>query len=571
MSTFSRIVVFAGLVAVVAGPGPARAAGLRVLGARSMTTERAAAVLHANGFPDPRAIRALQDSYFESGHLFATVSVRVEVDSSHTVLIDEGEVARVRRVRVAGMSTRPEAEIRRDLHLEAGVPFAPRELSSRISDLLAEYDGAGLPFAQVWVDSVGIDADSAAVDLALTIVEGTPRMVSSVVVEGLAKTKKSLAVKIAGIEAGTEYRAQVLEDAFLRLTASGVFTEVDYPTVRMSADGQGVDAVLHVEEPERAHTFAGALGYASAEAGEERTLSGLVQLDLNNIGGTLKDLGVLWTNDGAGRNETHIRYRDRLFFGRRLEAGLRLEQVGQDTLYTWQSAGVDFSRNVGRAMGTLLGARVGAFGDRNVYSSGTLVRSTRWRARLGASALRGSERRGGYGNLEAAVTFATKSNTYREGFTGPADVRQTIYDGALVAVVPVWRSLNYALDARADWLQTSEASVPLPEQFYIGGARTVRGYRENQFHGRHVAYARNERRLGRTPREGLYVFVDAGSVEQETPTADGGVTLDRLGLAGWGFGVRSFSRVGRIDLSFAVSDGVSLQQTKIHVLLEQNF
>jgi outer membrane protein assembly factor BamA len=571
MRTLSRIIVLAGVAAVAAGPGPAWGAGLRVLGAQSITSERAAAVLRANGFPDPRAIRALQESYFESGRLFVTVSVRVEADSSRTVLIEEGEVACVRRVRIAGMSTRPEGEIRRDLHLESGVPFVPRELSSRIADLLADYDGAGLPFAQVWVDSVGIDEDSAAVDVALTVVEGTQRTVSSVVVEGLKKTKKPLAVKIAGIEPGTDYRAQVLEDAFLRLTASGVFTQVDYPTVRVSADGRGVDAVLHVDEPERAHSFAGALGYASAEAGGERTLSGLVQLDLNNIGGTLKDLGVLWTNDGAGRNETHIRYRDRLFLGRRLEAGLRLEQVGQDTLYTWQSAGVDMGRNIGRAMGTLLGARVGASGDRNVYSTGTLVRSTRWRARLGASALRGSERRGGYGNLEAAVTFATKSNTYREGFTGPADVRQTIYDGALVAIVPVWRSLTYALDGRVDWLQSSEASVPLPEQFYVGGARTVRGYRENQFHGRHVAYARNELRIGRTPREGLYVFADAGSVQQETPTADGGVTLDRLGLAGWGFGVRSVSRVGRIDLSFAVSDGVSLQQTKIHVLLEQKF
>ncbi len=545
MRARTGIVLLAGLAVVTAGPGPAWAAALRVMGARSITAERAAAVLRANGFPAERSIRALQESYFESGRLFATVSVRVEADSSHTVLIEEGDVARVRRVRVAGMLTRPESEVRRELRLETGAPFVPRELSGRIADLLSDYDRAGLPFAQVWVDSVGIDADSAAVDVALTLVEGTPRVVSAVVVEGLKKTKPPLAIKIAGIQAGTDYRAQVLEDAFLRLTASGVFTQVDYPSVRMSADGQGVDAVLHVDEPARSHSFAGALGYASAEAGEDRTLSGLVQLDLNNIGGTLKDLGVLWTNDGVGRNETHIRYRDRLFLGRRLEMGLRLEQVGQDTLYTWQSAGLDAARNVGRALGTLLGASAGAFGDRNVYSTGTVVRSTRWRARLGASALRGSERRGGYGSLEAAVTFAHKSNTYRAGSTGPADVRQIIYDGALKAVVPVWRSLNYALDGRFDWLESSETLVPLPEQFNIGGARTVRGYRENQFHGRHVAYARNELRLGRSPREGLYVFGDVGSVQQETPTADGGVSVDRIGLAGWGFGVRSFSRVGR--------------------------
>ena len=59
----------------------------------------------------------------------------------------------------------------------------------------------------------------------------------------------------------------------------------------------------------------------------------------------------------------------------------------------------------------------------------------------------------------------------------------------------------------------------------------------------------------------------------EEPTlADGTARRENgKGLAGFGFGVRSASRLGRIDLSFAVSDGLSLQQTKVHVLLEQNF
>ena len=132
----------------------------------------------------------------------------------------------------------------------------------------------------------------------------------------------------------------------------------------------------------------------------------------------------------------------------------------------------------------------------------------------------------------------------------------------------VWPGLSKVNYPKAE---SAEESVPVPEQFTIGGARTVRGYRENQFHGRGVAYARNELRLGRVAREGFYAFVDAGVVRQEAPTSTGGAVAARVGLAGYGFGVRSASRVGRIDLSFAVSDGVALQQTKVHVLLEQNF
>jgi hypothetical protein len=70
-----------------------------------------------------------------------------------------------------------------------------------------------------------------------------------VVVEGLRKTRPELAVKIAGIEPGTPYRSQLLEDAYLRMVSSAVFSDVGYPTVRMSAGGEGVDAVLKVDEP----------------------------------------------------------------------------------------------------------------------------------------------------------------------------------------------------------------------------------------------------------------------------------------------------------------------------------
>jgi len=562
-----------GVVLLVAGAVTARAATpeVRVVGTRAMSSERAQTVLLAGGFPSASGVHALQQAYYEEGRLFAACTVEQGADSAWTVWIDEGEPARLRRVRVAGASVRTTAELVQTLGLEPGSVFLPRRLARAIEGVLVDYDRAGYPFAQVWVDSVGIDADSAAVDIALFVVEGNPRDVNAVVVEGLTKTRPDRVTRIAGIETGVPYRAQALEDAYLRLSESGIFTEVMTPSVRLSADGTGVDAVLRVKEPERSHSLAAALGYASAEGETDRTLSGFAQLELANIGGTLKDFGVLWNNDGSGRNETRIRYQDRLFLGKRLGIEARLEQVGQDTLYTWQSAGLSVSRGLGRVGGVLVGTGVGGFGDRNVFSAGPLLRSSRWRARLTATALRGDERRGRFGRLELAATAAFKHNTYREGESGEADVQQFIYEAGLETLMPVWRSLHYALEGRLRWLDSDEDAVPLSEQFYLGGARTVRGYRENQFHGRRALWVRNEVRLGRSGREGFYLFLDAGSVQQETPLATGGAATERIGLTGFGFGVRSLSALGRIDLGFAVSDELSLQQTKVYVVLEQTF
>jgi len=544
---------------------------MRVLGTHALSSEHATTLLRANGFPSARAARALQDAYVGEGFVFVTVSVTQEADSSFTVSVDEGDRARVGSIRASGTKARSEADVVAALGLAHGTPFEPKRLASGIESLLASYDDAGYPFAQVWIDSVGLDASRRVVDVSLTVVEGEPRTVSGVVVEGLQKTRPALAAKIAGIEAGTPYRAQALEDAYLRMVGSGVFTDVAFPTVRVASDGRGVDAVITVDEPKRSHTFAAALGYASGDGARERVLSGLVQLELNNIGGTLKDFGASWSNDGVARSQTQIAYRDRLFLGRRLALGVKLEQVGQDTVYTWQSAGLDAERGVGRVAGMLASVSLGVAADRNVFSIGDLVRSTRVRGRAGTSVLVGSERRAAFARLGLAATLAEKNLSYREGATGPGDVSQWIYDARVDVLVPAFWSLYYSFNGVAQTLESKEDSIPLPEQFYVGGARTVRGYREDQFHGRRVAFARNELRLGRTPREGFYCFVDAGYVLQPITNLDGSPGEDALGLMGYGFGVRSASPLGRIDLSFAVSDDLSLEQTKVHVLLEQNF
>lgn len=547
-----------------------RAPEVRVLGCHALPTESAVALLRTNRFPEPRAVRALQDAYLGEGFLFAAISVTHEADSSYTVAVDEGERARVGSARVAGLRSRSENDVLAELELASGAPFEPKRLARNIESLLASYDDSGYPFAQVWVDSLGVDASTRAVGVSLLVVEGDPRAISAIVVEGLKKTRPELAVRIAGVEAGTPYRAQVLEDAYLRMMASGVFTDVAFPTVRLAGDG-GVDAVIVVTEPQRSHTFTAALGYASSEGASDRVLSGLVALELNNVGGTLKDFGASWNNDGAGRSQTRVAYRDRLFFGRRLALGFQLAQVGQDTVYTAQSAGLDAERSVGRVSGVLTGLSLGAAGDRNVYSVGDLVRSTRLRVRAGATGVVGSERRAAFARVGAAATYADKSVTYREGFSGETDITQWIYEGRLEVLVPAFASLYYSLDGLAQSLESDEATIPLPEQFYIGGARTVRGYREDQFHGRRIAYARNELRIGRTPREGFYGFADAGYVLQPTTAPDGTPGQTGTGLLGYGFGVRSASPLGRIDLSFAVSGPISLQSTKVHVFLEQNF
>ncbi|MCP4249350.1 MAG: hypothetical protein GY778_20090, partial [bacterium] len=266
----------------------------------------------------------------------------------------------------------------------------------------------------LWVDSLELDAGRNVVHVSVHVVEGRERTLDNVDVEGAAKTKPDLIARMSGLEPGRTYRGEMLRDAYLRLEASGVFNGVEYPKLRLSPDGRGVEAVLVVDETTRSNSFTGVMGYAAAEEGGEDQLSGLVQLRLNNIGGTLKDLHAFWTNDGKGRSETRIQYRDRFFLGRLFTAGLSLEQIGQDTLYTWQSAGIEAGRPSGRFGRNLVSFMLSLHADRNVFSEGPLLRSWRYRVGLALSLVRGDPRKRTFADATTRFTMARKISYFRD-------------------------------------------------------------------------------------------------------------------------------------------------------------
>lgn len=518
-------------------------------------------------------LSVLQEAYYREGYLQASFEVGlaepVTPDSAVVLYVDEGPVARYGRVHVKGVRSRTPDSILEALGISESAEFVPRVLDRRVADLLHSYDLQGYPFVQVWIDSLSFDAEQDVVHLSLFVVEGRQRTLENVAVEGSQQTKPDLVVKMSGLEPGQPYQGEMLRDAYLRLKSSGVFTDVTYPKLRVSPDGQGVDAVLVVEEFRRSNSFAAVLGYAAAEEGQDDQLSGFVQLGLNNIGGTLKDLHALWTNDGRGRSETRLQYRDRFFLGRLVTAGLRLEQIGQDTLYTWQSAGIEAGRPAGRLGRNLVSFSVGVHADRNVFSEGALLRSWRYRMNTGITLVRGDPRRRTFADLTTRFTLARKKSYFRDTDINEL-LNQYILEFEGEGSVGLMRSLSLYLELVYRGLESAEGEVPLSEQFYIGGARTLRGYRENQFHSRRVATARTELRIGPSPDENLYVFVDNGYILQEVLTPAGVVPGD-LFKTGYGFGLRTRSQIGVVGLSFGLGDEVSLGQAKVHILLEQNF
>jgi len=217
-----------------------------------------------------------------------------------------------------------------------------------------------------------------------------------------------------------------------------------------------------------------------------------------------------------------------------------------------------------------LSLQLGSAVDRSVYHHGTQGNSRRLRQRIG---LRfdsdGREDEGtSFGSLSVHAEYAQKKNDLvTAGVEDHERVRQTVWRGEYDAGIPLWR--HHVLGSRGQWvwIDSNEPEVPESELFWFGGARTLRGYREDQFRGDQVLLVNLEYRIG-DPRQGrLYGFVDTGAHRRRRL----GASTEEQFHVGYGVGLRVVVPSGVFDLSFGMGEERSFSELKVHVSLQQRF
>ena len=112
-------------------------------------------------------------------------------------------------------------------------------------------------------------------------------------------------------------------------------------------------------------------------------------------------------------------------------------------------------------------------------------------------------------------------------------------------------------------------------QFRFGGANSLRGHREEEFHGSRAAWGAVELRVGSARGSRLYTFYDLGYFAFETRDAAAAAQDPLVLREGWprGYGLGIFARTPGGDLSLAVGfpGTVDFDLAKLHVTLLESF
>jgi outer membrane protein insertion porin family len=486
-------------------------------------------------------------SYGRLGAAITVDTVRGDGRCEMHITVAEGARTAVGDVTVSGSTLYTPAEVIRILGAGDEAPFDPPALGDAMERLLLEYNDAGFPYAQVWLTGFQYRPEGNRADLSFSIFEGDRAMIARVLFDGLTKTDTALALRTSRLRAGEVYNERSVRRSSDFLRAANLFETVGEAAVRRGRGGT-VDVVLPVTERKRDNRFQGAFGFSRRDGGEY-ILNGSAEAELRNIAGTGRNAFFSWMNDGRDYSRVDVGYREPFLFSAPIHLDLEVRQVIQDTIYTFHSGGL----YLGIPIGPDLSAVVGAAADRNVPGEGDLVRSIRQRYRIGFEG-----RRGRFLGIRAHVEGAYRRSYYsgdrteREG--------QILYFFEGTAEVPTFRrqSIFCRLASEAVF---SSGDIPPAERFPLGGAKTLRGYRENQFRGERILFSNIEYRFGGEGR--IFVFDDVGWLYR----GDGGWSVKN----GVGFGLRSVSPLGIIELSFAVGDRLSLEGTRIHISLLEQF
>lgn len=505
------------------------------------------------------ATARLQSSGYLDGRLAADWSVGP--DPVLTVRTRAGERYRLRSIALDG-THEDSIGFASVLRSRTGEPADPRVITETIERAVREAEAQGYAWAQLGVSAW--QADSGHVDVRVTGGLGPRVLVDRVRLEGLVVTDPNVAKRALGRLEGRAFDPATARAGVTRLEQLGLFRRVEYLGLEGGPDWRAGTLGYRVEEP-RYNQFEAALGVQG-----ETGAVGLAHLELGNLAGSGRAVGLQWRSRGKGLTDFDARYAEPMLFGTPLRFEAAISQQLQDTLYTRTRWGGRLRMAVSPRRRLEV-----AYEEEQVVQTRGEVRSADLQNTTFALERDGRDdaltpRRGTRTRLSATQIFQ------RERLRTGTDTRRKSRASAVEATAdwhhPLGLRSGVALEGAAAGRFAAERVLGDYERYALGGAATLRGHDEEAFRVDRYVRTRLEWRwfIGREGQR-LALFHDAAWFETREAVSAGGNRLARGSASGLGFGLRLPAAGGLVDLDYGLAPGGGFLDGKIHLQLVTTF
>jgi outer membrane protein insertion porin family len=497
--------------------------------------------------------------YRDRGYLLASADVeRVEYGDSLllVVSIEEGEKYTVGKVILEGNESVSTETALSVLDSRPGQTFSATLFEKDMERLLELFEESGFAFVQIFPESIGYDTIHHRIDLTLRILEGRKVKFAGARFLGLRSTKPDYLARESGIREGDTYSASGLRNAQRRLSRLSFLNSVSKLRPVAAQDREMVWVEAEVVEG-KANSIYGVLGL---DPGEDGGLTGLVDLSLENLTGSGRSVRAEWRRMGSLTSWLRLAYREPFLFSYDVAVHGSFKHHIRDTSYTQTGFAVHFqTRSTG-----FLGVSWGGSVEQVLPGAYPLPRSRSVGVTAGVQIdTRGGSHIGEYGVFyDTRTEYALRSNSPAELVKDPEPTARTgklLFDFHHYIPTPVGQLTYAGVHGREAY--TSEETVPLYDYYFLGGANSVRGYREEEFSGFRVAWVNLEQRF-RLARSSLgYPFVDLGYYE--------GASSEMI--LGFGLGLEVETGLGMLGLDYGLGERDGPLDGKIHIKLKGEF
>ena len=455
-------------------------------------------------------------------------------EATVTFGVVEGVRTRVASVEVSGDLIFEQSEA---FGLARGMVLLDSDLDQRVDRLLRFYEDRGYPFCALRPD-VQFEGDGAYVQVVVS--PGPLVHVDAVRFEGNQTTREDVLLRHISFVAGEVYDQRRV-DAFVRRLQNLPFIDRVY-TPELVATGDEMALVIELEESH--HTrVEGVLGVGSGQG-----LTGEIALDVLNFSGGGREGYALWSRQGIGLSNLRVSYREPYVLNSPLSGWGAVEMVARTGYVTHRfGGGADVSVGEGvRFFGGVAHRRVlpdsaglGFYEGERMWSVESGVRFDRRGHAMGGWQ---AEIRGEVGEVSDGIRRV-----------------QWGVDGQVF--LPVGRRSVVAGRARAFWVG-QKGDVPQSAGIWLGGAQSLRGYREEMFWGTNAGWINVEWRWLLGPKARLFAFVDAGRI------GGGGASVWPVS---YGIGLLANGRMGAVGIDYGLPRGESLGQGMVQVRMVSAF
>ncbi|RKY70824.1 MAG: hypothetical protein DRP97_03075 [Candidatus Latescibacterota bacterium] len=482
---------------------------------------------------------------------------------------DESPVIRIGTVELVGCSLE-EVSVREALDLRTGTALDEARIQMGMDRVLGYYEERGYPFAAVALSHVALEGDRAR--LGFEIEEGPRVTIGALEVRGNAITKPEVILRELRIRTGEQYDQRRIDRGMRHLVRLRFLERVHPPELRYDPDKETVALIVAVKEAQ-AHRANAVVGYVPGVGTTEGFFTGLVDVSLGNLAGTGRKVQARWERRDPQASEIFLAYEEPWAFGFPVDAGGTFGQK-QRTSYTETAAScfLDFPITE-RFTGRLSLGWEQAIPDS--AGSWMMPRSASW---VGGLTLRydGTD---GWENptrgirLSGSADVGLTKNSATEHFV-PSE---TGVDRRRYGLnVEYFRSLRrrqvFFIGLHGAAVDSPERVLPLSEKLWLGGAHSLRGYREEQFGGIRIGWTNVEYRLLLGPESRVFLFLDGGyCFDRRMGAEEEGATEVETFRIGYGFGVRVRSRMGIIGMDYGLGRGDGWMEGKVHVGVENRF